>query len=184
MNLQEWGAAIGAGFGTAALVVSGGKQWFAKRTEKKIDAVSVEIGVGTEGPSLLSLVASTNTQVSTISSSVSRLETHSEESKKNAADVLAELKRHGEKLEGQDRRLMDHSRRIGVIEGRHETCGFTSERVAELLALKTEDVARLLSAEKKEDARVLSVETKATAAKLAAKTEKTADDLAHQKGAA
>jgi hypothetical protein len=169
MTLQEWGAAVGTAFGTAGLVLAGGKQWFAKRTEKKIDAVSVELGVGVEGPSLLSLVASTNTSVATMAASVGRLETNSEESRKGAADVLAVLKRHGEKLEDQSRRIGDQHRRIAIIEDRHNTCGFTSERVAELLALKTEDVARLLS-----------VETKATAAKLAEKTEKTAEDLARK----
>jgi hypothetical protein len=160
MTLQDWGAAIGAGLGTAGLVIAGGIQWLSKRAEKKIDAVSVEVGVGTEGPSLLSLVASTNTSVSTVAATVSRLETNSEESRKGALEVLTVLRRHGEKLE-------DYGRRIGVIEDRHETCGFTSERVASLLALKTEDVARLLS-----------VETKATAAKLASKTEAVAKELA------
>jgi hypothetical protein len=159
MTLQDWGAAIGAGFGTAGLVIAGGKQWLSKRAEKKIDAVSVEIGVGTEGPSLLSLVASTSSAVERTALTVGRLEKNSEESRKGAADVLTVLKRHGERLE-------DYGRRIGAIEGRHETCGFTNERIAELLALKTEDVAAKLA-----------TKTEEVAAELAAKTEHVAEVL-------
>ena len=160
-DIAGWaGAFLVGGAGAGAVFYKIALPWF-KQRDHDVASIKTEVGVGTSGPSLLSLVASTSTQVATVAATVGRLETHSEESRKSAADVLTVLKRHGERLE-------DHGRRLGIIEQRHDTCGFTSERVAELLALKTEDVARLLS-----------VETKAVAAKLAAKTEKTADDLAH-----
>lgn len=167
MDLPTIGSALGAGLASAGVVIVGAKRWFTQRAEKKIDALSLEVGVGTVGPSLVSLVASTNTSVATVAAAVGRLETNSEESRKGAADVITILQRHGEKLEDQSRRIGDQHRRLVIIEERHDTCGFTSERVAELLALKTEDVARLLS-----------VETKAVAAKLAIKTEKVAEELA------
>jgi hypothetical protein len=159
-TLEAIGSAIGAGVASAGVVIVGARRWFSQRAEKKIDALSLEVGVGTIGPSLVSLVASTNTSVATVAATVGRLETHSEESKKAAADVLTVLRRHGERLE-------DHSKRIGRIEGRHETCGFTNERVAELLALKTEQVAK-----------VLAEKTEAVAAELAAKIEGVAEELA------
>jgi hypothetical protein len=160
MMLQDWGAAVGAGLGTAGLVIAGGKKWLSQRAEKKIDAVSVELGVGLVGPSLVSLVASTSSVVATTAAAVGRLETNSEESRNGAAEVLTILRRHGETLE-------NYGRRISVIENRHQTCGFTNERVAELLALKTEEVAK-----------VLADKTEAVAAKLAEKTEGVAEALA------
>jgi hypothetical protein len=154
MDLNTIGSAIGAGLASAGIVTVAARRWISQRAEKKIDALSVEIGVGTVGPSLLSLVATT-------AKAVDRLETNSEKSEKGAADILIILTRHGESLE-------DHSKRLGIIENRHDMCGFTNERVAEVLALKTEQVAETLAAK-----------TKDVAAKLAAKTEDVAEKLAH-----
>lgn len=152
--IEQIGSAIGAGLASAGVVTVLARQWISKRAEKKLDALSVEVGVGTEGPSLLSLVATT-------ASATERIEKG--------------FTKHGEVLDGVLRAqelygvtLEDHGRRLGLIEVRHDSCGLTNERIAEILALKTEQVAK-----------ELSDETKDVAAKLAAKTERVAEVLTH-----
>ena len=106
MTLETFGSVLGAAVASAGVVIVGAKRWLTKPAEKKLDAMSAEIGVGTVGPSLLSLVATT-------ASAVARLEGLSEHNGTGITEILNIQKAHGEKLD-------KHEKRFEAIEGQHK----------------------------------------------------------------
>jgi hypothetical protein len=145
------GAILGSAVVSGGIVAASAKRWLSMRAERKIDAVSKELGVGI-GPTIASLVMST-------AQTCQRLEESMGGSGRRIEEIL--------KVQGEHAvTLLNHEDRLVVIETRHDTCSFNKEQVAALLAQKTEDVAE-----------VLAEKTEHVAAALAAKTVRTARTL-------
>jgi hypothetical protein len=150
LDAETIGAVLGAALASAGTVVVGARRWMSKPSEKKLDALSLELGVGV-GPSLASLVMAT-------ASTVQRLEGSSMDNGRGIDQILQVQEAHGEKLNG-------HEERIETIEAAH------------VLASKTEEVAAALAAKTELTAKNLAAKAESVAASLATKTERTAKEL-------
>jgi hypothetical protein len=140
MNLDTIGSALGAGLAAAGMVIVGARRWMSKPAEKKLDAMSAELGVGV-GPSVTSLLMST-------ASAVQRLEEGAGHSRRGIDQILRVQGEHGDKLDS-------HERRLEVIETAH------------LLADKTEEIAAVLAEKTLKVAEALATKTEQTAKTLA-----------------
>jgi hypothetical protein len=155
LTLETIGAVLGAGLASAGIVITAARRWITKPAEQKLDAMSVELGVGV-GPSIASLVMTT-------AGTVQRLEEGLGGSGRRIENIIRVQGEHAAQL-------LDHEGRIVFIESRRETCSFSNEQAACLLAQKTERVAE-----------ALAIKTETVAETLAVKTEKTAEALAQAK---
>jgi hypothetical protein len=127
MTLETWGAALGAGLASAGMVVAGARSWLAKPTEKKIDAMASELGVGSQnGQTMSSLLQS-------ISLSVQCMGETTDQNHKGITEILRVQEVHGNKLD-------IHERRISEGATKHEAL---AEQVA--LQRSTADIAHKLA---------------------------------------
>jgi hypothetical protein len=93
------GAALTGAAGTGAVFVRFALPWFRQR-DRDVASIKTEVGVGTLGPSIVELVAST-------AASTQRLEQSSQRNGEGIHSVIETLKAHGE--------------RLGTLEAKHET---------------------------------------------------------------
>jgi hypothetical protein len=126
---ESIGAALGGGLTAAGIVIVSARRWMSKPAEAKIDALSVELGVGV-GPSIASLVMSTASAVQGLAASSLRNGSGIEE-------ILQVQKTHGDKLDS-------HESRLEAIETAHLMAD-KAEEVAAVLAHKTVLVAEALA---------------------------------------
>jgi hypothetical protein len=115
MTLETIGAALGAGIAAAGVVITGAKRWLTRPAEKKLDAMSVELGVGI-GPTIASLVMST-------AGAVQRLEDASGVCAAGIKEILRIQESHGVKLDM-------HEQRFEIIEQKHDEL---HERVGQIV---------------------------------------------------